>query len=189
MTSLFELDASSSRITFPEIVPAVANDPKCLSPPGMCSGSDICSPHPIRHLETPFTYGQSLGMKSGIRRTPDNFDLDGQPSRFVGIYPISRSQSRESPHSSCSIDRFSTPCKNTQTKCDHSEANSVSCSKSGSGYEKASSQVTVPGKNIIDLDRVARGLDTRTTVSSQARSVHMSLTFIAGYASQHPKQG
>ena len=175
MAALFELEPSSSRMIFPEVLPRGVSDPKCLSPPSMYTGSDICSPHPIRHLETPFTYGQNMGIKSIRRRTPDSFETEIQPSRFVGIYPISRSQSRDSPPSSCSVDRFSTPCKNMQAKCDHSESNSVSCSKASSGYEKPSVQVTVPGKNIIDLDRVARGLDTRTTVCLKDHLVQTEL--------------
>lgn len=146
---------------------------------------DIWSPHPIRpRLDTPFT---SIGLSPLSERESPNFDADPTSnSLFSGIYSCSRSDmTRDSLAETFSYDKAGwelqaqerlhpaatevstqhSPCWSAHSRCVHSaEGSSQKDSSSALGCDKTSSQIAVPGKNIIDLDRIARGLDTRTTV-------------------------
>jgi hypothetical protein len=130
----------------------------------------IWSPHPIRPA-------LAKSIKHGFASdSPDIQNYEVEPlgtNLFSGIYP--RSQGHEqfypAPTDSACGSYVPSPlshCRSNHSLCAHSHETKVPIQKesaSSVGYEKSSNQGTVPGKNVIDLDRIARGLDTRTTVS------------------------
>ncbi|KAF8249440.1 hypothetical protein K440DRAFT_660214 [Wilcoxina mikolae CBS 423.85] len=146
---------------------------------------DIWSPHPVRpRLDTPFA---SIGFSPRSERDSPNFDAEPTSSGlFSGIYSCSRGdmtrdilgealsydkadwepQAQERLHrTTTEASAQHSPCRSAHSQCVHSaEISSQKDSSSALGGDKTSNQITVPGKNIIDLDRIARGLDTRTTV-------------------------
>lgn len=150
---------------------------------------DIWSPHPVRpRLDTPFT-AAAFSLLPERENTPPSFNPEPaqlSSSLFSGFYPSSRDDVTRELHAQkklgydrsqweprandhlragAAADLSSPPhsrCRSSHSSCTQSPQ--ASCQKPGLGCEKDTSQLTIPGKNIIDLDRIVRGLDTRTTV-------------------------
>lgn len=139
-------------------------------------------------LDTPFTTAAAFSPLPERDNTPPSFDPEStqlSSSLFSGFYPSSRDgvarelraqklgydksqwEPRTTDHLRASaVAGLSSPprsrCRSSHSSCTHSPQ--ASCQKPGLGCDKDTSRLAVPGKNIIDLDRIVRGLDTRTTV-------------------------
>ncbi|KAI5849420.1 RNA recognition motif 2-domain-containing protein [Morchella snyderi] len=90
----------------------------------------------------------SLNLKPSYRRTPDNFRTDsGQFQDLFSYLPSNKSHVSD--------------IKIKDPTCSYPLFDNRMSPKSN---ERLHGQAQVPGKNVIDLERIARGLDTRTTV-------------------------
>ncbi|KAA8911095.1 RNA recognition motif 2-domain-containing protein [Sphaerosporella brunnea] len=151
-----------------------------MSMPANLGTPDIWSPNPIRpYPETMFTFPRSSLPRSpdshGTSYETDSLSRSVSSNLFSGIYSSpqptsfdSLSTLQASSTGTCCSNHATQQnwsCGNAHNHCPHSPPGTSSCQKDSNRHEKGSNQqISVPGKNIIDLDRIARGLDTRTTV-------------------------
>jgi len=133
---------------------------KCVDNP---TGGRIFSPLPVRpFLEPDFRYGYPLAVLHSILpethpASPGN-QSDAESEDVCGdLYsdprvalPVSPSQESDMPSPR--------PCK---ADCVHR----LAAERKMGSPTVFDNSLLLPGKNVIDLDRIARGLDTRTTVS------------------------
>jgi hypothetical protein len=152
-----------------------------MSHPSKLGSPDIWSPYPVRpYPDNLFNYGGASLPRSPQNHSPGYETGSLSPSvssnLFSGIYSSTPSASFDSVQTSfeslltrstdtgCSTHttQQNWSCRNVHSSCPHSAS---PCQKESHSCEKGSNQqLAVPGKNIIDLDRISRGLDTRTTV-------------------------
>ena len=146
-----------------------------LGTPFKHSVPDSWSPKPTRsHMGNSFGYDLSV-LSPRERLSPGTPGYDPESvsrNLFSGIYSSPLSGAQERLHRSSGDKGYdssarNSPCRGGHSRCPHTPEVASLRKKDGTPnpqYEKSSNQLAVPGKNIIDLDRIARGLDTRTTV-------------------------
>lgn len=144
------------------------------------TGHDIWSPHPIRpqfdpsfssSMHPPYIGSDSPGFES----EPSTNQMIFSPRSYEDIahdaqmhkFSLEKAKWDFQAHERLQVAENS--AQNSPSRSPFRSASERTISKdspTGSIAEKttAHNSVNVPGKNIIDLERIARGLDTRTTV-------------------------